>query len=312
MTKPVLVTSAAGGTQGKTGRHVAELLLARKIPVRAFVRKIDERSDQLKALGAEIFVGDFLEVKSVMKAVQGTSSIYYAYPVQEGLGDATAAMAYAAKEEGISRVVNLVMLQSSTEAPTPRMRQNFLSEQVFAWAGVGEVHIRATVFYENLARLVRQSLPAQGAIRLPWGPETNILPLVAGEDVARVAVGLLTSPSLTVGTAYPMIGTTIALKDIVGSFARVYNKDVHYEETTDDEWRTEALSRGYNAHSVEHLSALWKSIRNSNLSPERARFAVTDTIEKVGGSKPKTFEQFVREQQQKESAAQSAPAKASA
>jgi uncharacterized protein YbjT (DUF2867 family) len=156
MTKPVLVTSAAGGTQGKTGRHVAELLLARKIPVRAFVRKIDERSDQLKALGAEIFVGDFLEVKSVMKAVQGTSSIYYAYPVQEGLGDATAAMAYAAKKEGISRVVNLVMFQSSTEAPTPRMRQNFLSEQVFAWAGVGEVHIRATVFYENLARLVRQ------------------------------------------------------------------------------------------------------------------------------------------------------------
>ena len=204
MAKPlVLVTSAAGGTQGKTGRHVAEKLLARGVAVRAFVRQIDERSDKLRALGAEIFQGDFLDVRSVIKAMKGVSSVYYAYPVQDGLGDATAAMAFAAREEGVSRLVNLVMFQSSTDAPTPRMRQNFLAEQVFEWAGVGAVHIRATVFYENLARLVRSSLPAQGAIRLPWGKETTILPLVAGEDVARVAVGLLTSPSLTAGAAYP-------------------------------------------------------------------------------------------------------------
>ena len=109
-----------------------------------------------------------------MQAVKGVSSVYYAYPVQDGLGDATAAMAYAAKEEGISRVVNLVMFQSSTEAPTPRMRQNFLSEQVFAWAGVGEVHIRATVFYENLARLVRE--PAREGRDPPALGETKFFP----------------------------------------------------------------------------------------------------------------------------------------
>jgi hypothetical protein len=28
----ILVTSAAGGTQGKTGRHVAEMLLKRNVP----------------------------------------------------------------------------------------------------------------------------------------------------------------------------------------------------------------------------------------------------------------------------------------
>src|ERR1700676_3323028 len=157
MAKPVLVTSAAGGRQGKTGRHVSEMLLKRGIPVRAFVRKIDERSDQLRALGAEIFEGDFLDVRSVKRAVQDVSSVYFAYPVQDGLLDATAAMAVAAREAGISRLVNLVMLQSSVDAPTPRMRQNYLSEQVFEWAGIGAVHIRATVFYENLGALVRLS-----------------------------------------------------------------------------------------------------------------------------------------------------------
>jgi len=297
MAKPVLVTSAAGGRQGKTGRHVSEMLLKRGIPVRAFVHKIDERSDQLRALGAEIFEGDFLDVRSVKRAVQDVSSVYFAYPVQDGLLDATAAMAVAAREAGISRLVNLVMLQSSVDAPTPRMRQNFLSEQVFEWAGIGAVHVRATVFYENLGSQVRLSLPAQGAVRLPWGKENMVLPLVAAEDVARVAVGLLTSPSLTAGTAYPVIGTVISLKEIIATFGRVLAKDVRYEEISDDEWRRDALARGYTAHALEHLSALWKALRAAGLDPERARFAVTDTIEKLGGARPKTFEAFLREGQ---------------
>jgi uncharacterized protein YbjT (DUF2867 family) len=141
------------------------------------------------------------------------------------------------------------------------------------------------------------SLPAQGAVRLPWGKEQTILPLVAGEDVARVAVGLLTSPSLTPGTAYPVIGTVISLKDIIATLGRVLGKNVRYEEITDDEWRRDALGRGYNAHALEHLSSLWKALRAAGLDPERARFAVTDTIERLGGAKPKTFEQFVREGQ---------------
>jgi uncharacterized protein YbjT (DUF2867 family) len=297
MAKPVLVTSAAGGRQGKTGRHVTEMLLARGIPVRAFVHKIDERSDRLRTRGAEIFEGDFLDIRSVQRAVQGTSAVYFAYPVQDGLLEATAAMALAAREARVSRLVNLVMLQSSADAPTPRMRQNYLSEQVFEWAGIGAVHVRATVFYENLGALVRQSLPAQGAVRLPWGKEQTVLPLVAGEDVARVAVGLLTSPALTAGTAYPVVGTVISLTEIIATFGRVLGKDIRYEEITDDEWRRDALARDYGQHAVEHLSALWKALRAADLDPERARFAVTDAIEKLGGAIPKTFEEFVREGQ---------------
>jgi uncharacterized protein YbjT (DUF2867 family) len=281
------------------------MLLARGVPVRAFVRQIDERSDQLRALGADIVEGDFLDIRSVQRAAQGVSSVYFAYPVQDGLLDATAAMAVAAREAGVSRLVNLVMLQSSPDAPTPRMRQNYLSEQVFEWAGIGVVHVRATVFYENLGRLVRSSLPAQGAIRLPWGKESTVLPLVAAEDVARVAVGLLTRPSLTAGTAYPVVGTVISLKEIIATFGRVLGKDVRYEEIADEHWKSDALARGYNEHSVEHLSSLWKALRAAGLNPETARFAITDTIEKIGGAKPKTFEQFVREQQ-RELAAQPA------
>jgi uncharacterized protein YbjT (DUF2867 family) len=297
MTKPILVTSAAGGRQGKTGRHVSEMLLKRGVRVRALVRSIDERSDQLRALGAEIFQGDFLDIRSMQRAAQGTSAIYFAYPVQDGLMDATAAMALAAREAGVSRLVNLVMLQSSPDAPTPRMRQNYLSEQVFEWAGIGAVHLRATVFYENLGAMARQSLPAQGAVRLPWGGENTVLPMIAAEDVARVAVGLLTSDKLVPGTAYPLIGATISLKEIIATFARVLGRDVRYEDISDEAWAAGAASRGYNEHAIAHLSSLWKALRSAAIDPNDARYGVSDTIERIGGAKPKSFETFVSEGQ---------------
>src|SRR3979411_2459954 len=154
MTKPILVTSAAGGTQGRTGRHVSEMLLGRGVRVRAFVRQIDERSDRLKSRGAEIVVGDFLDVRSVEQAAKDVSAIYFAYPVQDGLANATATMAFAARKHGVSRLVNLVMYQSSIDAPTPRMRQNFLSEQVFEWAGDGPFQLTAPGVDETEARSV--------------------------------------------------------------------------------------------------------------------------------------------------------------
>src|SRR5438067_3036744 len=189
----VLVTGAAGGTQGQTGRHVSEMLLAKGVPVRAFVRRIDARAEHLRSLGAELVEGDFLDYHSVERALQGVSTVYFAYPVQAGLLDATAIMADAARKAGVTRLIDMVMLVSSPDAPTPRMRQNYLSERIFEWAGIGAAHVRATVFFEQVRMMAAATIASQGAIMLPWGSEKTVLPLVSGEDVARVAAGVLTS-----------------------------------------------------------------------------------------------------------------------
>jgi uncharacterized protein YbjT (DUF2867 family) len=52
MSQPILVTGAAGGTQGSTGRQIAALLLEKGISVRAFVHKLDARSDPLRELSS--------------------------------------------------------------------------------------------------------------------------------------------------------------------------------------------------------------------------------------------------------------------
>lgn len=290
----ILTTGASGGAQGQTGRHVTEMLLQRGARVRAFVHRLDERSDRLRALGAEVVEGDFLDIPSVRRAVRGVSRVFFAYPVQDGLIEAAAIMAAAAREAGVARLVNSVMLRSSLDAPTPRMRQNFLAEQIFDWAGVGATHVRATVFFENVRALVAASVP-HGVIRLPWGPETTRFPLVSAIDVARVTAGLLASPSATNG-AHRVVGDVVTVREIADSYARALGRDVRYQEISDDEWKQAALGRGLNAHAAEHLSQLWRAIRETNQRGDREDLVITDTIERWGGVKPTSFDAFVREE----------------
>ena len=51
MSSKILVTGAAGGNQGATGNRVTRLLREKGLPVRAFVRKVDNRSDVLREMG---------------------------------------------------------------------------------------------------------------------------------------------------------------------------------------------------------------------------------------------------------------------
>src|SRR4051794_41899722 len=76
MSGPVLVTGAAGQL-GAVGRTVTDLLLARGLPVRALVRREDDRAAALRAAGAEVVVGDLLEPGDVHRVVSGCRRVYF-------------------------------------------------------------------------------------------------------------------------------------------------------------------------------------------------------------------------------------------
>ena len=73
---PILVTGAAGHVGG-VGRTVVELLCRRNLPVRALVRREDERAAALRATGAEGVVGDLLRAADVALALAGCRRIYF-------------------------------------------------------------------------------------------------------------------------------------------------------------------------------------------------------------------------------------------
>ncbi len=78
------------------------------------------------ALGAEVFAGNLLDFGSGQREVERVPSTHFAYPVQDGLLDAIAAMAVVMRAACVSPgIINLVMLRSSPDAPTPGSSHSF-------------------------------------------------------------------------------------------------------------------------------------------------------------------------------------------
>ncbi len=280
----ILVTGAAGGSHGGTGRQVAELLLKRGRQVRAFVRADDHRAEELRGLGADVVVGDLREISSVRPAMRGVTRAYFTYPVTAGLLDATAAFAAAAREQGVERVVEVSQLDASPEAGTPRMRRHWLSEQVFDRAGVGAVHLRAAVFFENLA--VVAAAGGDRELALPLGPRDTLIPLVSAADVARVGAGLLLETG-DVDAVCPLTGQMASVGEVADAFG------VPYVEASPQEWETRALGVYRDPYAVEHLSHLWAIFRFIGTG-DHPLYRVTESIERFGGRPPVSLAEFAR------------------
>src|ERR1700736_6652271 len=100
MPNPILVTGAAGRV-GAVGRTVTELLLNRGEAVRAMVRTEDERAQALRALGAEVVVGDLLDLDSMHRAIAGCETMYFGMSVSDAYLAATVNAAAVAKNHGV-------------------------------------------------------------------------------------------------------------------------------------------------------------------------------------------------------------------
>ena len=124
---PVLVTGAAGKV-GAVGRTIVELLRQRDLPVRALVRRFDERAEALSDTGAEIMIGDLTRGADIVRALEGCKRVYFGMSVSPPYLEATVIAAAAARERGdlevfvnISQMtVSQMSLTQMTDSPQQR------------------------------------------------------------------------------------------------------------------------------------------------------------------------------------------------
>jgi uncharacterized protein YbjT (DUF2867 family) len=297
MSHPILITGAAGGPQGSTGRLVANILLKQDIPVRAFVHKLDARSDELCLQGAEVIEGDLLNPASVLAAMKDVKRAFFTYPVADGLLEAATIFAAAARDRGLELVVNNSQFQGMPEdpgfrdlqrAPSFRNLQHRLADRIFDWAQVGAVHLQAPPYYENVRALVSRSVAEQNTAFLPWGDDTTVIPLAGAEDVSHVAAALLANPSVPSQNVYPLVGETPTVREIVETLGRAIGWPIRYVPITDEQW-TEAVKERINPHALDHLTHLWQYFRKAEES-----YRTTDTVRVITGRNPQTLEEFFR------------------
>ena len=270
MKPTILVTGASGGTQGATGSHVTRLLREKGVAVRAFVHTVDERSVPLREMGAEIFAGDLLNIQSVREAMKGIEKVYFCYPVQAGLLEATPILAEAAKEEGVTFIFHLSLGASSDQSLSPWGRKMWLSEKILDWSGIPTFHLRAAPFFENVFRQFSKGIQEDSEIRAPFGSGDGKVPAIAAQDIARLALVALFNPEPFVGKAPQLFTSTISLNELAQELTKLLGRTIHYREISSEEWLEEAVDRegGTNQEGRDHLVNLWKQILLLNQNQE--------------------------------------------
>jgi NAD(P)H dehydrogenase (quinone) len=257
--EPILVTGAAGRV-GSVGRDVVEFLRRRDLPVRALVRRQDERADALRAMGAEVVEGDLTRAVDVASALEGCRRMYFGMSVSAPYLEATVIAAAVARQFGDLEVfVNIsqmtVSQMSLTEmTDSPQQRQHWLGEQVLNWSGLPVVHVRATIFLQHFffTAWAAESIARDGSIRLPFG--NGRTSPVDSRDVAEVIAAILASPSDHIGKVYELTGPRSQdLNAIAAEYSESLGRDISYIDVPREEWENELRSRDLPYHLFEHF-----------------------------------------------------------
>ena len=139
----ILVT----GATGRTGAPTVQYLLENGFPVRAFVHRLDARSDALRKLGAEIFVGDVLSFDDVSRALDGVQRAYYCPILTSSLLHASTVFAMAAEARKLEVVALLSQWHPNPTDPSVVTREHWLTNNLFRWMpSVDVIHVNPGLF----------------------------------------------------------------------------------------------------------------------------------------------------------------------
>jgi uncharacterized protein YbjT (DUF2867 family) len=292
MATPILVTGAAGRTGG-IGRTVTELLLKQGKAVRAMVRTDDDRARALRDLGAEVVVGDLLDLDSMHRAIAGCEAMYFSMSVSDTYLAATVNVAAVAKHHGVKALVNMSQMtlaqMSITETtPSPQHKLQWLAEQALNWSGLPVVHVRPTVLLDGFFLIFTpESVGESDQIRLPFGGGKTSP--VAVEDVARVIVAVLADPRPHLGKVYHLTGPQSEdMNFFAGEYSKALDRAITYADIPVEAWRAGLLARGLPPHLVHHLATM------ADLHRAGRYDRMSHDVLTLTGQRPVSVQEFIR------------------
>ena len=260
MEHTILVTGAAGRI-GAIGRTVTELLLKQGKKVRAMVRKDDEQARALRDMGAEIIIGNLLDLDSMHKAIAGIDTMYFGMSISDEYLAATVNTAAVAKHYGVKAFINMsqmtVAQMSITESTSsPQHKLHWLAEQALNWSGLPVIHVRPTVLFEGFFLILTQdSVRHSDQIKLPLG-EGKTSP-VAVSDVSRVIAALAANPLPHIGKTYHLTGPESQnMHFYAEEYSKALGRAITYQDIPVGPWREGLIRLGLPGHLVNHLATM--------------------------------------------------------
>jgi NAD(P)H dehydrogenase (quinone) len=281
----ILVT----GASGQTGFPATISLLKAGVAVRALVRIDDGRAAALRAAGAEVFVGDLLNLADIRRSLESVSAAYFVYPIEAGLLQAAGFFAMAAAQAGVQAIVNMSQISARKEARSLAARDHWIAERVFDRAGPSVTHLRPTLFAQWLTyRQQLISIARHSIISLPFG-NSHHSP-IAAEDIGRLIAKILLDPSPHSGKSYAVYGTTpLDFHQMAQLLSDVIGRTITYVPVEIEDYaRRLAADNSVSERLSQHILAIAQDYQNGFFAGRN------EVIERITGHPPITIQEFLR------------------
>jgi NAD(P)H dehydrogenase (quinone) len=278
------------GATGRTGGAAIEELLKMGKRVRAYVRSDDDRAAALRQRGVDIAVGDFTDIDQIRAAMEGIRSAYFLHPIAPGIIGAAAYFAQAAKEAGVSAIVNMSQISARRESASHAAQDHWVSERVFDWSGVPTTHLRPTFFadwlvYPHFAK----EIWTKKKIEFPFGNGHHAP--IATDDQGRVIAEILANPKGHESKTYTLHGPVeMNHTEIAAAMSDVLGARIEYAPTSIEAFKDkmENLYK-FPPFLVQHLIEVAQNYRDGVI------FAGTnDNVEKITGTPALSVPAFIK------------------
>jgi uncharacterized protein YbjT (DUF2867 family) len=272
------------GATGNVGARVVELLLARGERPEVFVR---DEAKARRRFGDRVTIvrGDLSDAESLKAAFRGAERVLL---INAGpkLGYRDEIAAHAARAGGVSRLVKLSTIDVEHRVGTGPWHAR--GEAAIRSSGVDFTLVRPAGFMNN-ALLWAPAITSSSVLESATGD--GMIAFIHSDDIAAVATAALTAPQHQYeGQALSITGpTALTTAQMVAKISAAIGKSLRVEHISLDDERQRWIERGEPQESIEYHLSIFQAIRQGKLA------ATTDTVARILGRPPITFDQWVVE-----------------
>jgi len=281
----ILVT----GATGQLGSAVINQLLKTTTTDKfAALARDENKAKALKEKGVEVRIGDFDNLASMEKALQGVDKLLMISTAAPNRAEQQSGVVDVAKKAGVKHIVytGALIKDVNTAVLNNFMQSHFQTENHIKESGLTYTFLRNTMYMEVIPMWTGENVPETG-IYLPAGSGKDAFALrrELGEATANVLV-----QSGHENKTYDLTGSTAySFHDVASAFSELTGKNIAYVNIAAADYAEKLKQYGTPEFFVWMLGAFVEDLKNGQFEE------VSTDLENLLGRKPATLKEALKE-----------------
>jgi uncharacterized protein YbjT (DUF2867 family) len=274
---------AVTGSTGWLGGLVATDLAARGVPQRLLVRDVSRAPHPPGAAVRECTYGD---LEAAERALDGVRTLFMVSAAeQEDRLREHRTFVDAAAAAGVEHVVYISFFGAAPKATFTLARDHWATEEHLKASGMAWTFLRDNLYLEFMDHMVGED----GVVRGPAGDGRAAV--VAHDDIARVAVAVLTDPASHAGETYDLTGPeALTFTQMAAVISEVTGREVRFHDETVEEAYASRAVYGAPDWQVDAWVSTYTAVAAGELD------GVSGDVERLTGRRPTSLREYLEAQ----------------